>query len=97
VESGGFAIALAKLGYEVTGSDGSPGMIEQADLAHQNASVDVPLQCCTWEDLPAHASGPLTWFSSLAKLHWAHPQRRRNVAVVAGNTRRSEEWRQTHR
>jgi SAM-dependent methyltransferase len=55
---GGFAIALAKLGYEVTGSDGSPGMIEQADLAIRNASADVPLQCCTWEDLPAHASGP---------------------------------------
>jgi 2-polyprenyl-3-methyl-5-hydroxy-6-metoxy-1,4-benzoquinol methylase len=30
---GTFAIALAKLGYEVSGSDGSPGMIEQADLA----------------------------------------------------------------
>ena len=30
---GTFAIALAKLGYEVSGSDGSPGMIEQARLA----------------------------------------------------------------
>jgi SAM-dependent methyltransferase len=55
---GTFAIALAKLGYEVSGSDGSPGMIEQADLAARNANVDVPLKCCTWEDLPAHFTGP---------------------------------------
>jgi SAM-dependent methyltransferase len=55
---GTFAIALAKLGYEVSGSDGSPGMIEQADLAARNANVEVPLTCCTWEDLPAHISGP---------------------------------------
>ena len=37
---GTFAIALAKLGYEVSGSDGSPGMIEQANLAASNANVD---------------------------------------------------------
>ena len=55
---GTFAIALAKLGYEVSGSDGSPGMIEQAELAARNANVDVPLKCCTWEDLPAHVTGP---------------------------------------
>jgi len=55
---GTFAIALATLGYEVSGSDGSPGMIEQADLAARNANVDVPLTCCTWEDLPAHVTGP---------------------------------------
>jgi SAM-dependent methyltransferase len=55
---GTFAIALAKLGYEVSGSDGSPGMIEQAELAARKANVDVPLKCCTWEDLPAHVPGP---------------------------------------
>jgi SAM-dependent methyltransferase len=55
---GGFAVALAKLGYEISGSDGSPGMIEQANLAVRNASVDVPLECCAWEDLPAHVAGP---------------------------------------
>jgi SAM-dependent methyltransferase len=55
---GTFAIALAKLGYEVSGSDGSPGMIEQADLAVSNANVDVPLKCCIWEDLPTHVTGP---------------------------------------
>ena len=55
---GTFAIALAKLGYEVSGSDGSPGMIEQANLAASNANVDVPLKCCAWEDLPAHVPGP---------------------------------------
>jgi glycine/sarcosine N-methyltransferase len=54
---GGFAIALAKLGYEVSGSDGSPGMIEQAGLAVRNAKADVPLSCSAWENLPAHVSG----------------------------------------
>ena len=55
---GTFVIALAKLGYEVSGFDGSPGMLEQADLAIRNANVDLPLKCCTWEDLPAHVTGP---------------------------------------
>ena len=55
---GTFVIALAKLGYEVSGSDGSPGMLEQADLAVRSTNVDVPLKCCTWEDLPAHVTGP---------------------------------------
>jgi glycine/sarcosine N-methyltransferase len=55
---GTFAIALAKLGYEVSGSDGSPGMIEQAELAIRKANVKVPLTCCTWEDLPAHVTDP---------------------------------------
>lgn len=55
---GTFPIALAKRGYEVSGSDGSPGMIEQAQLAVRSANLDVPLKCCTWEDLPAHVTGP---------------------------------------
>ena len=55
---GTLPIALAKLGYEVSGSDGSPGMIEQADLAVRNANVDVPLKCCAWEDLPARFTDP---------------------------------------
>jgi SAM-dependent methyltransferase len=54
---GTFAIALAKLGYQVSGSDGSPGMIEQAVIAAGKANVDFPLKCCTWEDLPAHVAG----------------------------------------
>ncbi|MGA7410404.1 MAG: class I SAM-dependent methyltransferase [Bryobacteraceae bacterium] len=55
---GTFAVALAKIGYEVSGSDGSPGMIEQASLAVKNAGADVPLKCCTWQDLPAHFTDP---------------------------------------
>jgi len=55
---GTFAVPLARLGYRVSGSDGSPGMIEQTSLAVKNASVDVPLKCCTWEDLPAHFTVP---------------------------------------
>ena len=50
---GVFAIALARLGYEVSGSDGSEGMIEQAALAARNAGLEIPLICCTWADLPA--------------------------------------------
>ena len=92
---GTFAIALAKLGYEVSGSDGSPGMIEQADLAARNANVDVPLKCCTWEDLPAHVTGPFDLIFCLGNCNRTHSQRRRNASVGAGNARRSEEWRQT--
>ena len=55
---GTLTVALAKFGYEVSGSDGSPGMIEQTSLAASNAGVDVPLKCCTWEDLPAHFTDP---------------------------------------
>ncbi|MFZ0393491.1 MAG: class I SAM-dependent methyltransferase [Terracidiphilus sp.] len=55
---GTFAVALAKVGYHVSGSDGSPGMIEQSQLAAGNAGVDVPLTCCTWEDLPDHFTDP---------------------------------------
>jgi 2-polyprenyl-3-methyl-5-hydroxy-6-metoxy-1,4-benzoquinol methylase len=60
---GTLPIALAKLGYDVTGTDGSPGMIEQAHLAATNANVEVPLTCSTWEDLPAHVTGPFDLIS----------------------------------
>lgn len=50
---GSFAIALAKLGYAVSGSDGSQGMIEQAILAVKHANVEIPLSCSSWQDLPA--------------------------------------------
>jgi SAM-dependent methyltransferase len=55
---GNFAIALAKLGYQVSGSDGSPGMIEQASLAIGNAGVEVPLKCCAWQHLPTQFTDP---------------------------------------
>ncbi len=55
---GTLAIALAKLGYQVSGSDGSPGMIQQATLAARNADVNIPLRCCTWKDLPAYFTDP---------------------------------------
>jgi SAM-dependent methyltransferase len=51
---GTLAIPLAKLGYEVSGSDASPGMVEQAMLAARNADLEIPLHCCTWQDLPGH-------------------------------------------
>ena len=51
---GTLAAPLAKLGYQVSGSDGSPGMVEQATLAARDADLDIPLRCCKWEDLPAN-------------------------------------------
>jgi SAM-dependent methyltransferase len=51
---GTLAIPLAKLGYDVSGSDGSPGMVEHAIFAASDAGLNIPLSCCTWEDLPAH-------------------------------------------
>lgn len=47
-----FAIALARLGHEVWGSDGSRGMIDQALPAAREANVEVSLQRCAWADLP---------------------------------------------
>lgn len=55
---GTFAIALAKLGYQVSGSDASPGMIEQANLAIRKTGVSIPLKCCTWADLPTQFTDP---------------------------------------
>lgn len=48
---GTLAIALARLGYEVAGSDASPGMVEQAAQAANNAGLNIPLRCCRWEEL----------------------------------------------
>jgi SAM-dependent methyltransferase len=33
-------------------------MVEQAILASRNAGLDLPLSCCTWEDLPNRFAGP---------------------------------------
>ena len=51
---GTLAIPLARLGYEVSGSDASRGMVEQAILAARHTDLNIPLICCTWEDLPSH-------------------------------------------
>jgi 2-polyprenyl-3-methyl-5-hydroxy-6-metoxy-1,4-benzoquinol methylase len=51
---GTLAIALAKLEYEVNGSDGSPGMVDQAILAARQAEISFPLKCCVWANLSDH-------------------------------------------
>ena len=55
---GTLAIPLAKRGFEVSGSDASQGMIDQAKLAARNAGLSIPLHCCTWEQLPNRFAGP---------------------------------------
>ena len=55
---GTLAIPLAKRGFEVSGSDASRGMVEQAILASRNAGLDLPLSCCTWEALPSCFAEP---------------------------------------
>lgn len=55
---GTFAIALAKLGFCVSASDASQGMIDQATIAATHADVNLLLKCSTWEDLPARVAGP---------------------------------------
>ncbi|MGA2651853.1 MAG: class I SAM-dependent methyltransferase [Terracidiphilus sp.] len=52
--TGTFAIALAKLGYEVSGSDGSQGMVDRAILAARQVNINLPLECCVWANLPGH-------------------------------------------
>ena len=54
---GTLAIPLARLGYEVSGSDASRGMVEQAMLAARNTDLDIPLIWCRWEDLPGRFTG----------------------------------------
>ena len=49
---GTFVIPLTKRGFAVSGSDASQGMVDQAMLAARNAGLDLPLNCCTWEELP---------------------------------------------
>jgi len=51
---GTFAIALAKAGYHVSGSDGSWGMVDAAILAARHADIDLPVKCCVWANLPDH-------------------------------------------
>jgi SAM-dependent methyltransferase len=51
---GTLALALAKRGFKVIGSDGSKEMIEQAISAAATAGLNIPLICSTWEELPKH-------------------------------------------
>jgi 2-polyprenyl-3-methyl-5-hydroxy-6-metoxy-1,4-benzoquinol methylase len=51
---GTLALALAKRGLKVAGSDGSKGMTEQAIYAAATAGLNIPLICSTWEELPKH-------------------------------------------
>ena len=55
---GTLAIPLAKHGFEVSGSDASQGMVEQAIRASRNAGLDLPLSCCSWENLPNRFADP---------------------------------------
>jgi len=55
---GTLAIPLAKRGFEVSGSDASQGMVEQAIRASRNAGLDLPLSCCSWENLPNRFADP---------------------------------------
>jgi glycine/sarcosine N-methyltransferase len=47
-----FAIALARRGHAVWGSDGSRGMIDKALSATRETNIHVPFKQCAWADLP---------------------------------------------
>ncbi|HEX2272751.1 MAG TPA: class I SAM-dependent methyltransferase [Acidimicrobiales bacterium] len=49
---GADAVALARRGYRVWGSDGSDAMVAEARKRCAEAGVDVPLRVCRWQDLP---------------------------------------------
>jgi SAM-dependent methyltransferase len=55
---GTLAIPLAKRGFAVSGSDASQGMVDQATFAARNAGLELPLHCCTWEELPSRFAEP---------------------------------------
>jgi SAM-dependent methyltransferase len=55
--TGSAAVALAGLGFEVHGVDGSPAMLARARQRAADAGVHVELRAAAWADLPrAHAS-----------------------------------------
>jgi glycine/sarcosine N-methyltransferase len=49
---GADAVALARRGYRVWGSDGSEAMVGAAHRRAAEAGVRVPLRVCRWQDLP---------------------------------------------
>lgn len=49
---GADAVAVARRGYRVWGSDGSEAMVAKARERTAEAGVDVPLRVSRWEDLP---------------------------------------------
>lgn len=46
------ALALARQGYPVVGSDASAAMVEQAGQRAKREGLSLPLAVCAWEDLP---------------------------------------------
>jgi SAM-dependent methyltransferase len=52
------AVALARAGHRVWASDGSEAMVEAARRRVAEAGVDVPVQACRWDDLPARLPAP---------------------------------------
>ena len=49
---GADAVALARRGYRVWASDGSPAMVGEARRRVAEAGIDVPLRVCRWQELP---------------------------------------------
>ena len=46
------AVALARRGFRVTASDGSPAMVDQCRARLAEAAVEVPVARCAWAELP---------------------------------------------
>jgi SAM-dependent methyltransferase len=46
------AMALARLGYRVSASDASEGMVERARQSITEANLQIPVVCCPWDQLP---------------------------------------------
>ncbi len=49
---GADAVALARRGYRVWGSDGSEAMLAKARQRITEAGLELPLEVCRWQDLP---------------------------------------------
>lgn len=50
--TGLLALALARHGYEVVGTDASPEMVEQAANRAEREGLSLTLLACRWQDLP---------------------------------------------
>lgn len=55
---GADALALARRGFDVTASDGSASMVEQARRRCARSGVPIEVTQSTWQDLPRRVPGP---------------------------------------
>lgn len=63
--TGLYALAMARLGLNVTGADLSPGQIQQARQAAHQQGLSIDWRVCSFDELPQCAPGPFDLITCL--------------------------------